>query len=510
MSVLPNFGGEYDQFGKKNVQREIFRDYRIIRKPQTRTTKAHIPTDVGIREKDLAVQQDDEFFEFDDDISCITTAPGNNKITKAPEYFHNYDDLDKTLRNNLNALKYEQITPVQRIIVPLITGKDGRHRDVICCARTGSGKTLGYLVGAINNVIFANRTFSNREYVVQHNVSVLIMLQNNNAAGQIYNLAKHLASKTSVIIGTAIGIINRSEEIEAFNHYGADILIATIGRLTDYLTTNPNLLKGVNLLVFDDAEAFMRDEDWQKAISLIRHKNTIEGPCQTVCLSAGFDKRSFEQFTSFVEPGFWFIDIASLNKVEKRIPQIFMDTANKDRTDEIMKLLMARSKNNRYPKTIIFCNSKEVATMLSHRLRLDHKIPETFRPYAAYYHGGTYEPQSVFNAFCAERGIGEDILGDDSIEIDVLVACDGMAYGINTKVELVINFDFPASLCIYAQRIGRLCRQGVKGESFTLLDSQSIRKNPARIENNIRNVLHAANEANARIPDSLELFVEGS
>uniref|UniRef100_A0AC34GWE4 ATP-dependent RNA helicase n=1 Tax=Panagrolaimus sp. ES5 TaxID=591445 RepID=A0AC34GWE4_9BILA len=510
MSALPLLSKNFDEFGRSNVKTVIYRDHRPIKK-STRITKGKIPATEGIRAEDLAVSQKDEYFEFDQDIFFMTAATGINTLTRAPEYVSQYDDeLDVLLVNNLNKLQLEKLTPVQRIIVPLISGKCDRRHDVICCARANTGKSLGYLIGAINKVIKAYRTLSNREFVESRNISVLIMVDNNITAEYIYKCANLLTVNTPVKIATAIGNFNRTDESAYFEKMGgADIYIATLGRFIDYLKINPNRIKGVNLLIFDNAEKFIDDEGWLDAISLLRQKSTIEGPYQTVCLSTGFDDRSFENFKKFIDLDYWFIDIASLGKVGK-VPQTFIDIANKDRTEETMKLLMARSTGNRYPKTIIFCNSKEVATMLSHRLRLDHKIPHNFRPYAAYLHGGTFDSNTVLNAFCTERGKGVDTLGDDSVSIDVVVGCDGLA-AINTKVELVINFDFPASLCNYAQRIGRLQRQGdqgIQGDAFTLLDSQKIRRYPERVEKTIRNVLQAAHKVNARIPDSLEIFAE--
>uniref|UniRef100_A0AC35GBS5 ATP-dependent RNA helicase n=1 Tax=Panagrolaimus sp. PS1159 TaxID=55785 RepID=A0AC35GBS5_9BILA len=494
---------DFNDFGRVKTKKNIYRNYKFNKKAVI-NVKGKLPGDNQIRESNRgAVETNPDFFNPEDDV-CVE---GVGAPLLAPEYFKEDSTLDITVRQNLAKLGYQQLTHVQRIVIPLIS-RNNDH-DVIVCGRTGSGKTLGYIIAAVNNAINDHKRLAVRDTCVQRNPSILILVQVNSAAMHVYNLARKLALSSSIVIGSAIGDNNRTDEFANYEKDGADILVATAGRLSDYLTSMPAMLNGVKLLVLDDAETFMRDDDWIEAITIIKEEAIGDRKCQTVCLSAGFDERSFKSFFQFCDNDHWFIDIASLGKVEKSIPQTVIDTARKNRTEETMRIMLERSVDNRYPKTIIFCNAKEIATMLSHRLRLDRTLPSTFRPRVAFLHGGTFDAASVFDAFCTEKGKRTDLTGNDSVEIDVIVTCDGYAYGIDAKVELVINFDFPTSLCVYAQRIGRVGRHGAKGGiAYTLVDSESLRVLPKRCEDNIINVLTAASDAKAKLPDSLAILLD--
>jgi ATP-dependent RNA helicase DDX3X len=172
-------------------------------------------------------------------------ARGHDEVTTFAE--HKFDDI---LLNNIETLKFSQMTPIQRSVVPFIV----QRNDVMACSQTGSGKTVAFLAPTLNRMLKdgppKDDGFRGSAPVV------LILIPTRELAEQIHKEARKLVHKTGISVVKVYGGVEYNTQISEVKD-GCDILVATPGRLIDFLTRELIKLSCVRYLVIDEADRIL-------------------------------------------------------------------------------------------------------------------------------------------------------------------------------------------------------------------------------------------------------------
>lgn len=362
-------------------------------------------------------------------------------------YFDELDLSDEIL-DALWDMHFDECTPVQAATIPVIL----EGRDVISCAQTGTGKTAAYILPLLNNLLTDNHD--------PHKVNAIIMAPTRELAQQIDQQMEgfsYYAPFSSVAIyggndGNAWGQQTRGLK------QGADVVIATPGRLLSHLNLSEVDLSGVKYFILDEADRMLDMGFFDDIMSIVKR---LPENRQTILFSATMPKELRKLAKTFMK------DPAEVNIAISRPPETIHQMAyvcyEGQKNLLIKNILLARKLN----KVIVFAGRKTTVKDLWRELR----------------HIGL-EVRAMHSDL--EQKEREEVMLDfRNGKIDVLVATDIVARGIDVDdIPLVINYDVPRDAEDYVHRIGRTARggtgsaeseegpQGKSGEAITLVSEK--------------------------------------
>ncbi|MFA0568443.1 DEAD/DEAH box helicase [Vibrio gallaecicus] len=383
----------------------------------------------------------------------MTTAKTPNNFTEL--------GLISPLLARLNELEYQQPTPIQAQVIPsVLTG-----RDLIAGANTGSGKTAAFALPLLQELYTNKRegVHSGSKHGKGNFVSNLILVPTRELAKQVADSVKSYATHFNGAIKTVcvFGGVSVNTQMLALRG-GADILVATPGRLLDLISSNAVKLDKVNTLVLDEADRMLSlgfTEELSELLALLPKQK------QTLLFSATFPEQvqalTQELLNDPVE-----VQLQS-NDASTLVQRVF--TVDKGKKTALLAHLI---KKHEWRQALIFVNAKNSCEHLADKLYKRGIIAEVF-------HGDKGQG--------ARTRILEDF---KSGEIDVLIATDIAARGLDIeKLPVVINFDLPRSPSDYMHRIGRSGRAGEVGLALSLIDYEDYhhfkvieKKNKIRLE----------------------------
>ena len=344
--------------------------------------------------------------------------------------------LDDNIFDALDAMNFETCTPIQeKTIMPLLEG-----RDLIGVAQTGTGKTAAYLLPILNRL-------NTGEYS-DHAINCIIMSPTRELAQQIdqqvEGFAYFMPISSVAIYGGNDGI--RFEQERKGLKLGADIIIATPGRLISHLATGNIDLSHVAFFVLDEADRMLDMgfyDDIMKIVKMLPEER------QTIMFSAtmpeNIQKLAHNILHDPVE-----VKIAVSKPADKIKQTAYM--CHENMKPKIMAHIL---KDNSHDKIIIFASSKQ-------------KVKEL---YAEYSRKGFNVGEIHSDLLQSER---EKIMYDfKNNHIKILIATDIISRGIDIDdIQLVINYDVPRDPEDYVHRIGRTARANRTGEAITLVSSK--------------------------------------
>lgn len=344
--------------------------------------------------------------------------------------------LDDNIFDALDAMNFETCTPIQeKTIMPLLEG-----RDLIGVAQTGTGKTAAYLLPILNKL-------NSGEYP-EHAINCIIMSPTRELAQQIdqqvEGFAYFMPVSSVAIYGGNDGI--RFEQEKKGLKLGADIIIATPGRLISHLTTESIDLSHVGFFVLDEADRMLDMgfyDDIMKVVKMLPQTR------QTIMFSAtmpeNIQKLAHNILNNPVE-----IKIA-VSKPADKIKQ----TAYLCHENMKHKIMAHILKDNKHDKIIVFASSKQ-------------KVKEL---YAEYSRKGLNVGEIHSDLLQSER---EKIMHEfKNNHKKILIATDIISRGIDIDdIQLVINYDVPKDPEDYVHRIGRTARANRDGGAITLVSSK--------------------------------------
>jgi ATP-dependent RNA helicase RhlE len=336
--------------------------------------------------------------------------------------------LSPALMARLNANKFETPTPVQAgAIPPALEG-----RDVLATAQTGTGKTLSFLlpIAELLQKVEARGPAAH----------ALILLPTRELAMQVEQAFNAIRPSSSQTVALVVGGMTERAQLDAIRR-GAKLIVATPGRLEDFLKRKLVRLDQVKILVLDEVDR-MLDMGFQPAIARIAA--TLPAARQTLCYSATLEGQVKEVAHKYLNNPAR-IEIGSVLKPAENVELRTFEVAP-DKKQELLEHLLGSEQGS----FLVFVRTKHGADRVARRLaRNGHSATQI--------HGD--RSQSQRNA--ALRSFSEG-------RHRVLVATDVAARGIDVAhVAHVVNFDLPKVAEDFVHRVGRTGRASARGVAST-------------------------------------------
>ncbi len=338
---------------------------------------------------------------------------------------------------------YTEPTPVQRQAIPLVLA----GRDVLVGAQTGTGKTAAFVLPILQTLHatdpHAGVAASAHGKPVRRPVRALVLTPTRELALQVEEsvrtYGRHRPIRSVAIYG-GVGFQPQARALRG----GAQIVVATPGRLLDHVGQRTIDLSQVEILVLDEADrmldmGFIRDI--RRVLALLPRKR------QSLLFSATFsdDIRQLAQGL-LVEPAT--VDVAPRNTPAELVDQVVMPV-DRVRKRELLAHLVG---SGRIAQALVFTRTKHGANRLAQQL-----VEDGIK--AAAIHGNKSQSQRI-------RALDDFKSG----RVDLLVATDIAARGIDIEaLPHVVNYELPVVASDYVHRIGRTGRAGVGGEAVSLV-----------------------------------------
>ncbi len=338
--------------------------------------------------------------------------------------------LQSALAQTCKSLGYDEPTPIQKQAIPVIL----QGADLIACAETGTGKTAAFLLPILHN-LFEKKI---------KGTTVLVLAPTRELALQTEAACRDLSSK-KFRCATLIGGASYKRQHDAIQR-GANIIVATPGRLMDFMEQGAIDFSKLNTLVLDEADR-MLDMGFLPAIKRIIAK--IPTDRQTLLFSATMSPE-IEKIarTTMISPKT--IEVSRRGKTAAGIAQFAYPVAIQSKTVLLLDLL----EREKFERVLVFTRTRREAERLSHILEArDHAVNRIHA------HRSQSQRQSALQNFKTGK-------------TRILVATDIASRGIDVdSVSHVINYDVPEVPEDYVHRIGRTGRAGQTGQAITLVTS---------------------------------------
>lgn len=346
-----------------------------------------------------------------------------------------HDDL-------LDAIEYmgfKETTPIQEQAIPVIL--DGN--DLIACAQTGTGKTAAFLLPILDLIadLPAGET------------STLIVVPTRELAMQIDQQVQGIGYTMGINSIALYGGGDGDEwgQQKTALTKGADIIVATPGKLISHLNLGYVKFDSLQFLILDEADRMLDIGFYDDIIKIISY---LPKKRQTLMFSATMAPKIRKLASQILtEPRE--INIA-ISKPAEGVLQAAYIIYNKQKNDLVAHLI---EENPDYQSIIIFCSTKRATTELARILKRKKFAAEAISSDL-----DQSERESVLNGFRSKR-------------IRILVATDVMSRGIDIKdINLVINYDVPGDAEDYVHRVGRTARADATGVALTLVNEDDMYK----------------------------------
>ncbi|XP_073292062.1 ATP-dependent RNA helicase-like protein DB10 isoform X2 [Primulina huaijiensis] len=351
-------------------------------------------------------------------------------------------------------------TPIQAQSWPIAL----QNRDIVAIAKTGSGKTLGYLIPGFIHL-------KRRQNNPRLGPTVLVLSPTRELATQIQDEAVKFGRSSKISCTCLYGGAPKGPQLRDLDK-GVDIVVATPGRLNDILEMRRVTLHQVSYLVLDEADR-MLDMGFEPQIRKIVKE--VPSRRQTLMYTATWPKEvrriAADLLVNPAQVNIGNVDELVANKAITQYVEVLSPMDKRKRLEQILRSQEPGS------KIIIFCSTKKMCDLLAGNL--------TRQFGAAAIHGDKSqgERDHVLNQF--RNGSSP-----------VLVATDVAARGLDIKdIRVVINYDFPTGIEDYVHRIGRTGRAGATGVAYTFFCDQDSKHAPELVK-----LLQGANQ---RVPPEI-------
>jgi ATP-dependent RNA helicase RhlE len=342
--------------------------------------------------------------------------------------------LSAGLQQKLAQLHFTIPTPVQACAIPpALKGK-----DVLATAQTGTGKTLAFLIPVLEEMNVPEK---------HRHISTLVLVPTRELAMQVHEVYESLRGRKQTPAALVMGGAGEQRQIQAIRS-GANLVVATPGRLEDYLRRKLIDLRHVKVLVLDEADR-MLDMGFLPAIRRI--VAALPRQRQTLCFSATLEASVANLVNEYMNSPVR-VALGSTSKPADTVELHAFEVPLVEKSNVLRRLLYAEK-----GQTLIFARTKRGTERLAKNL-----VRDGFS--AAMIHGDRSQSQRVgaLNGF--EEG-----------KFQVLVATDLASRGIHVNnVAHVINYDLPQIPEDFIHRVGRTGRMGSTGRASTLVSGAEI------------------------------------
>ncbi|MFO1478231.1 MAG: DEAD/DEAH box helicase [Verrucomicrobiota bacterium] len=348
--------------------------------------------------------------------------------------------LSAPLLEGVKAMGYVDPTPIQLRAIPLIL----EGRDVIGSAQTGTGKTAAFALPLLTKL--------ERH---EPRTRLLVLEPTRELAAQVDTAIRDLARFTNIQSAVVFGGVGYGHQLDMLKR-GADIVVATPGRLLDHLERGTCRLDQVQHLVLDEADR-MLDMGFLPDVRRIVQKCPRDR--QTLLFSATVPPE-IETLIRWAMRDPQTIEIGARRTPAETVKHVIYPVAEAQKTD----LLLALLDRVNYESVIIFCRTKHGADRIAGLLkRNNHAV-------------------AVLHSNRTQKEREQALRGFREGRYEALVATDIAARGLDiADVSHVINYDVPHHPEDYIHRIGRTGRAEASGDAFTLMVAEDS-KHVASIE----------------------------
>ncbi|USP04871.1 ATP-dependent RNA helicase SrmB [Vibrio sp. LQ2] len=344
-------------------------------------------------------------------------------------------ELDPNLLEAIEEMGFERPTQVQAEAIP--QALDGR--DVLASAPTGTGKTAAFVIPALQFL----QDFPRKK---AGPARILVLTPTRELAMQIAEQARELAKYTKLNIFTITGGVQYQEHADILATT-QDIVVATPGRLLEYIEAERFDCRAIEWLILDEADR-MLDMGFGPVV------DRLSAECrwrkQTLLFSATLEGRGVEGFTADLlkEPAE--VNAEPPRRERKKISQWYHRADDMNHKLALLKAILTQQSE----RAIVFFKTRE-------RLAEVRAVLESAQIACSWIQGEM--PQDRRNNAISRFRDGS---------VNILLATDVAARGIDVPdVSHVINFDLPRSADVYLHRIGRTARAGKKGIAISLVEA---------------------------------------
>lgn len=349
-------------------------------------------------------------------------------------------DLAPELLKALAKKGYQRPTAIQLESIPAAMAE----RDVLGSAPTGTGKTAAFLLPALQHLLDNPRRKPGTP-------RVLVLTPTRELAMQVAEQAEELAQFANLDITTITGGVAYQNHGEVFNS-NQDLVVATPGRLLQYIQEENFDCRSVEILIFDEADRMLQmgfGQDAEKIAAETRWRK------QTLLFSATLEGELLMDFAGRLLNDPVQIDAEPSRRERKKIQQWYYHA---DSYEHKVKLVARFIEQEKVSKGIIFVRRRETVRELSDTLR-KRGIRST------YLEGEMAQTQRNNAIDKLKNGV-----------VTVLVATDVAARGIDIDdISHVMNMDLPYSADTYLHRIGRTARAGKKGIAVSFVEAHDYK-----------------------------------
>ena len=349
-------------------------------------------------------------------------------------------EFDGRLMEGIEASNYEEATPVQEQVIPLIL----QGKDIIASAQTGTGKTAAFLLPLIHKILTGKND--------PNAITSLVIVPTRELAIQIAQHLEGLSYFTSVssiaVYGGGDG--NAFVQEKKALSMGADFVVCTPGKMMSHIKMGYVKLDHLQYLVLDEADRMLDMGFFDDIMFIIDH---LPKKRQNLLFSATMPPKIRSLAKKILhEPEE--INISISKPPEKIVQQAYL-VYEPQKIPLIVHLL----KEKNFKTVLVFCSSKLNVKQLTRDLK-----------------------RNGINAGEIHSDLEQDSREDILIQyksgrLPVLVATDILSRGIDIdNIDLVINFDVPHDGEDYVHRIGRTARAEAEGSAYTLVSVKEQRK----------------------------------
>jgi ATP-dependent RNA helicase RhlE len=335
--------------------------------------------------------------------------------------------ISPSLKERLQTLGFSTPTPVQAAAIPQAL----QAKDVIATAQTGTGKTLAFLIPVIE-------TLSHQK---TPGIAALVLVPTRELAMQVVVQYDALRSKQAQPAALVVGGLPEGKQLDAIRR-GARLVVATPGRLEDYLDRGLVALGGIKTLVLDEADR-MLDMGFLPAIRRI--VGNLPKERQTLCFSATMEGAVTQLVRDYTKNPVR-LTLGSTLKPSENVRLQAFEVAEGQKLEMLFRLL-----DEETGRCLIFSRTKRGTERIAKNLTRQGIN-------AAMIHGDRSQAQRTAALAGFQRG-----------QYRVLVATDVAARGIHVQdIAHVINYDLPDLAENFVHRVGRTGRAGERGIASTL------------------------------------------
>lgn len=343
-------------------------------------------------------------------------------------------NLEPRLVEGLDSMGYSKPTPVQEMTIPIIL----KNHDLIACAQTGTGKTAAYILPLLNKIASEHSRHLNTLVIAPTRELALQIDQ------QVEGFAYFLGVSSLPVYGGSDGA-TWDQQRKAMES-GADIIIATPGRLIALLATGRVDFSHLKHLVLDEADRMLDMGFYEDIVRIIKQ---LPRNRQTLMFSATMPPK-IRSLAKAILNNPQEVNIA-ISKPASGIQQQAYLVHDHQKMPLLRNLLL----NNDYKSAIIFANSKENVKKLGREL-----IQAGLSAKAFHSDLEQSEREEIMNQFKSRK-------------LQMLIGTDILSRGIDVEgIELVVNYDTPHDAEDYVHRIGRTARAERTGTAVTFVNEK--------------------------------------